>query len=46
MFTSSGGNFIGELQVEQYNPVTPVRQVPLMANSQETCLVASPWYLD
>ncbi|MHA7632173.1 choice-of-anchor D domain-containing protein [Corallococcus sp. M7] len=42
----TGGNWTGELQVEQYNPVTPVRQVPLMANSQATCLVASPWYLD
>ncbi|WP_223634235.1 choice-of-anchor D domain-containing protein [Corallococcus sp. EGB] len=42
----TGGSFAGELQVEQYNPAMPVRQVPLLANSQQTCLVASPWYLD
>ncbi|CAM4044123.1 choice-of-anchor D domain-containing protein [Corallococcus sp. ZKHCc1 1396] len=42
----TGGDFAGELQVEQYNPTTPVLQVPLMAHSQTTCLVASPWYVD
>ncbi|RYZ39256.1 MAG: choice-of-anchor D domain-containing protein [Myxococcaceae bacterium] len=42
----TGGDFAGELQVEQFNPTTPVLQVPLMAHSQMTCLVASPWYVD
>ncbi|RKG95741.1 choice-of-anchor D domain-containing protein [Corallococcus sp. CA053C] len=42
----TGGDFAGELQIEQYNPVTPVVQVPLTAHSQTTCLVASPWFVD
>ncbi|MFP2924765.1 choice-of-anchor D domain-containing protein [Pyxidicoccus sp. 3LG] len=41
-----GGTFTGELQVEQMDPANPVILVPLAANSQAACLVASRRYLD
>lgn len=41
-----GGDFTGMLQVEQMDPVNPVILVPLLAHSQATCLMASPWYVD
>jgi hypothetical protein len=42
----SGGRFTGLLQVEQMDPANPVILVPLRANSQAACLVASRRYLD
>ena len=42
----AGGDFTGMLQVEQMDPVNPVILVPLLAHSQATCLMASPWYVD
>ncbi|MCP3142601.1 choice-of-anchor D domain-containing protein [Pyxidicoccus xibeiensis] len=42
----AGGQFLGELQVEQMDPANPVILVPLKANSQAACLVASRRYLD
>lgn len=42
----TGGSFAGEVQVEQHNPTVPVLRVPLQANSQQACLVASPWFVD
>ncbi len=41
-----GGSFTGMLQVEQMEPNNPVILVPLRANSQAACLVASRKYLD
>ncbi|MFY2564233.1 choice-of-anchor D domain-containing protein [Corallococcus terminator] len=41
-----GGDFTGMLQVEQMDPVNPVLLVPLLAHSEATCLMASPWYVD
>lgn len=41
-----GGDFTGMLQVEQMDPVNPVILVPLLAHSEATCLMASPWYVD
>ncbi|NMO17202.1 choice-of-anchor D domain-containing protein [Pyxidicoccus fallax] len=47
-FTSppAGGSFTGMLQVEQMDPANPVILVPLRANSQAACLVASRRYVD
>ncbi|NTX35494.1 choice-of-anchor D domain-containing protein [Myxococcus sp. CA033] len=42
----AGGDFTGMLQVEQMDPANPVILVPLLAHSQATCLMASPWYVD
>ncbi|QSQ16305.1 choice-of-anchor D domain-containing protein [Myxococcus landrumensis] len=41
-----GGSFTGEAQVEQMNPANPLLLVPLVAQSEMSCLMASPWYVD
>ncbi|MFE8597384.1 choice-of-anchor D domain-containing protein [Archangium violaceum] len=43
---ASGGDFTGAVQFEPADPVTPVVSVPLMAHSQNACLVASPRFVD
>lgn len=43
---AAGGSFTGTLQIEQADPVNPLILVPLRANSQRSCLVASPLYVD
>ena len=43
---ASGGSFTGMAQVEQADPANPVLLVPLVANSQAACLVASPRFVD
>ncbi|HZH16325.1 MAG TPA: choice-of-anchor D domain-containing protein [Archangium sp.] len=42
----TGGDFTGVVQFEPADPATPVVQVPLMAHSQNACLVASPRFVD
>lgn len=41
-----GGSFAGALHIEQENPAQPVVLVPITANSQQSCLVATPPFLD
>jgi hypothetical protein len=42
----TGGDFTGVVQFEPADPATPVVRVPLMAHSQNACLVASPRFVD
>jgi len=42
----AGGHFTGTVQIEQMQPANPVLLVPLVANTQAVCLVASRRYLD
>ncbi|REG35848.1 flagellar associated PapD-like protein [Archangium gephyra] len=41
-----GGDFTGAVQFEPADPATPVVSVPLVAHSQNACLVASPRFVD
>jgi hypothetical protein len=41
-----GGTFTGEVRLDVSDPVAPIRAVPLLAHSQESCLIAEPWYVD
>ncbi len=43
---AEGGTFSGSLRIEQQNPASPVVSIPLTVNSQTSCLVAAPTYLD
>jgi len=43
---ASGGSFQGLLQIQSGDPGHPEFLVPLTANSQESCLVATPNFLD
>lgn len=43
---NGGGAFSGSLKIEVSDPANPVVYVPLVANSQESCIVATPPYLD
>ncbi len=42
----SGGDFSGALSYEIQHPTVPIGRVPLTAHVEESCLVASPNYLD
>ncbi|MFL5321638.1 MAG: choice-of-anchor D domain-containing protein, partial [Myxococcaceae bacterium] len=42
----SGGSSFGTLHVEQQNPAQPTVLVPLTANSQASCLIATPPFID
>jgi hypothetical protein len=42
----TGGDFTGVVQFEPADPATPVVRVPLLAHSQNACLVASPRFVD
>ncbi|AEI66354.1 choice-of-anchor D domain-containing protein [Corallococcus macrosporus] len=42
----AGGHFTGTVQIEQMEPANPVMLVPLVANTQAVCLVASRRYMD
>lgn len=42
----SNGQSVGMLDVSISNPMTPLVQIPLKANTEESCLVATPPYLD
>ncbi len=41
-----GGSFLGTLQIETGDPANPLILVPLLGNSQPTCLVATPHELN
>ncbi len=41
-----GGSFLGSVQLEQADPANPLILVPLRANSQDTCLVPFPRFVD
>jgi hypothetical protein len=43
---AAGGTFFGSVQLEVGDPLNPVREVPLLAHSQESCLVPKPNYVD
>ncbi|SEU33703.1 choice-of-anchor D domain-containing protein [Stigmatella erecta] len=43
---ATGGTFLGTLQIEQADPVTPLVLVPLSAHSQGTCLIPDPYFVD
>ncbi|HZA13227.1 MAG TPA: choice-of-anchor D domain-containing protein, partial [Myxococcaceae bacterium] len=40
------GTFSGSLKIEVWDPTNPVVYVPLVGNSQSSCLIAWPTYLD
>ncbi|MBF5041304.1 choice-of-anchor D domain-containing protein [Aggregicoccus sp. 17bor-14] len=42
----ASGRFEGMMQIQQANPADPLILLPLRANVQSACLVASPRYLD
>lgn len=42
----NGGTFSGTLKIEVSDPANPVIYVPLVAHSQESCVVAVPPYMD
>lgn len=41
-----GGTFSGAVEMDVANPAAPRATIPLIAHSQESCLVATPWYVD
>ncbi|MCI0574173.1 MAG: choice-of-anchor D domain-containing protein [Myxococcaceae bacterium] len=43
---AQGGAFTGLLRLEVADPAAPVRDVPIIANSQTSCLVAVPNYVE
>jgi hypothetical protein len=43
---TSPGMFSGSVRIQQQNPAQPQVLVPLVANAQSSCLVATPTYLD
>lgn len=43
---AGGGSFTGSVQVETADPAQPRALVPLTANSQPSCVVAAPLFLD
>jgi hypothetical protein len=42
----TGGDFLGSVQIEQWDPANPRVLIPLSAHAQSACLVASPRYVD
>ena len=43
---ATGGTFTGSVRITQQNPAQPTILVPLMAHTDESCLVATPTYVD
>ncbi len=41
-----GGSFSGSLRITQQHPTQPTIRVPLVAHSEDACLVATPTYVD
>ncbi|WP_043428891.1 choice-of-anchor D domain-containing protein [Cystobacter fuscus] len=42
----TGGDFLGSVQIEQWDPANPLVTIPLKGHTQNTCLVVSPRYVD